>query len=541
MQEYSEALCTTKAAIVIFAGIVAVRNVRLLLVLQRALTADGALRRELLERLKAYFGALPTCNRKIAEYPHVLHKLQDWATLYAYITEIPVFRAMYADPLRKRAFLNYLVLLEKRPTEVQATLRENFELYFAIHRRWFSTSSSTAGRVAYYELNPAIYRSPKDLLYFEDVTFHISAYFEQNGERAPHPVSHAPRLADRVMWTAGEHGVAIQDLESALKVRGVMVASHCLPRARKERFRGLQPIPHWALTIVPRAQALYGVSDFLRIPAVHRQLCRFPARVARLIRRLARLYALHLQAIIHDWLAPSGDGNRPAHRVPAYLEGVNISWWTTREGPEGGARMLPLKLRVCHVLAQTLEHDPTTEPADVADVLDNSARFGHLALMIWNSGAQNFEEDTLHARFAGEALSDQQRVKMYGRSVRDPRHSHLPPWSHQPPDRSPGALAWRRARIPPPGSPRLARGCCQGQERHDGARVLPRRYQHREILPVDCRSGRSLSRSMERTSSLSMFLDKCLLLQRKYGARQKAHRYCTSCGSWYFSSEIQSL
>jgi len=420
MQEYSEALCTTKAAIVIFAGIVAVRNVRLLLVLQRALTADGALRRELLERLKAYFGALPTCNRKIAEYPHVLHKLQDWATLYAYITEIPVFRAMYADPLRKRAFLNYLVLLEKRPTEVQATLRENFELYFAIHRRWFSTSSSTAGRVAYYELNPAIYRSPKDLLYFEDVTFHISAYFEQNGERAPHPVSHAPRLADRVMWTAGEHGVAIQDLESALKVRGVMVASHCLPRARKERFRGLQPIPHWALTIVPRAQALYGVSDFLRIPAVHRQLCRFPARVARLIRRLARLYALHLQAIIHDWLAPSGDGNRPAHRVPAYLEGVNISWWTTREGPEGGARMLPLKLRVCHVLAQTLEHDPTTEPADVADVLDNSARFGHLALMIWNSGAQNFEEDTLHARFAGEALSDQQRVKMYGRSVRDP-------------------------------------------------------------------------------------------------------------------------
>ena len=40
------------------------------------------------------------------------------------------------------------------------------------------------------------------------------------------------------------------------------------------------------------------------------------------------------------------------------LTGVNVSWWTTAEGPEGGARVLPFKLRVCHILARTLVDDP---------------------------------------------------------------------------------------------------------------------------------------------------------------------------------------
>ena len=50
-----------------------------------------------LNTMKSYFGGMPTCNRKIAEYPFILEKLNDWDGVYSYITDIPIFRIMYKD------------------------------------------------------------------------------------------------------------------------------------------------------------------------------------------------------------------------------------------------------------------------------------------------------------------------------------------------------------------------------------------------------------------------------------------------------------
>jgi hypothetical protein len=113
-----------------------------------------------LRKMERYFGAMPTCNRKLAEYPFILEKLHDLNGMYAYITNIQIFFLMYSNPLRKQQFLQYIESLGKAPSDVQHTLRINFEDYFKLTRRWFSDAfnSLAGGAVMYYELNPIIYR-----------------------------------------------------------------------------------------------------------------------------------------------------------------------------------------------------------------------------------------------------------------------------------------------------------------------------------------------------------------------------------------------
>ena len=117
-------------------------------------------RRFYLKKMENFFGSMPTCNRKLAEYPFVLEKLNDLQGMYEYITNIQIFFLMYSDPLRKQQFLQYIVSLGKSPREVQHTLRLNFEDHFKLTRRWFSDAftKTDGGAVMYYELNPMIYR-----------------------------------------------------------------------------------------------------------------------------------------------------------------------------------------------------------------------------------------------------------------------------------------------------------------------------------------------------------------------------------------------
>lgn len=132
---------------------------------------------------QVFFEAMPTCNRKLAEYPFVLEKLNDPHGMYAYITNIQIFTLMYSNPLRKQQFLQYISSLGRSSNEVQHTLRLNFEDHFKLTRRWFSDAftHTYGGAVMYYELNPMIYRSEKDLLYFDDAVYYMSQYFELYG------------------------------------------------------------------------------------------------------------------------------------------------------------------------------------------------------------------------------------------------------------------------------------------------------------------------------------------------------------------------
>eukprot|EP00282_Hemiselmis_andersenii_P007422 CAMPEP_0114168632 /NCGR_PEP_ID=MMETSP0043_2-20121206/33101_1 /TAXON_ID=464988 /ORGANISM="Hemiselmis andersenii, Strain CCMP644" /LENGTH=73 /DNA_ID=CAMNT_0001265965 /DNA_START=36 /DNA_END=254 /DNA_ORIENTATION=+ len=59
-------------------------------------------RRSELLMMERFFGSMPTCNRKLSEYPFVLEKLHDLEGMYAYITNIQIFFLMYSDPLRKQ-------------------------------------------------------------------------------------------------------------------------------------------------------------------------------------------------------------------------------------------------------------------------------------------------------------------------------------------------------------------------------------------------------------------------------------------------------
>ncbi len=107
---------------------------------------------------------------QVTELPHVLQKAQDSTGLYAYITDIDIFCIMWRGALSKQAFLEYVSHMNKSSHEVQQTLRRNFEDHFKLTRRWFSDAFThvQGGAVMFYELNPIIYRSEKDLLYFVD-------------------------------------------------------------------------------------------------------------------------------------------------------------------------------------------------------------------------------------------------------------------------------------------------------------------------------------------------------------------------------------
>eukprot|EP00293_Proteomonas_sulcata_P009149 CAMPEP_0184308688 /NCGR_PEP_ID=MMETSP1049-20130417/17072_1 /TAXON_ID=77928 /ORGANISM="Proteomonas sulcata, Strain CCMP704" /LENGTH=359 /DNA_ID=CAMNT_0026621417 /DNA_START=171 /DNA_END=1250 /DNA_ORIENTATION=+ len=309
-----------------------------------------------LGKMHKYFAALPTCNRKLAEFPFVLEKLQEWELMYDYITDIPIFRLMYMDPIRKQQFLHYMDILRKSPEQVQRTLREKFESHFRVSRRWFCDAFSQlcGGPVLYYELNPKIYRSSSDLLYFDDVVYYVTSYFELHGK----------------------HEECLRDLEASLK-------------------------------------ALYGTADIFQITRLHQNYCRFPDRVARIILRLCRLYSVHLKALIDHWLATNDDGV-PRNEVPDYLEGVDVSWWTTPV-PEGCARTLPMKLKLCYLIAELLARNPETNSPEIHEVQENEKENHHLAELVWNTGLKQFVRPH-QGRADAVAVA-----KSYGRSMRDPR------------------------------------------------------------------------------------------------------------------------
>jgi hypothetical protein len=155
-------------------------------------------------------------------------------------------------------------------------------------------------------------------------------------------------------------------------------------------------------------KALYGTSDLFSLARANAEGCRFPDRVTRVLRRLCRLYVLHLNALIHHWLALDNEG-LPKHQVPAHLEGVDVSWWTTTV-PQGHARTLPLKLKVVYVLAKALNQDSRTANQDVTEIVGDEKIHGHLATYTWSSGLKSL-------------VSASDRVgakKTYGRCTKDP-------------------------------------------------------------------------------------------------------------------------
>jgi hypothetical protein len=154
-------------------------------------------------------------------------------------------------------------------------------------------------------------------------------------------------------------------------------------------------------------KALYGTSDMFSIARANAEGCRFPDRVTRILRRLCRLYVLHLNALIHNWLALDNEG-LPKHQVPAHLEGVDVSWWTTTV-PQGHARTLPLKLKVVYVLARALSQDSRTANQDVMEIVADEKIHGHLATYTWSSG--------LKSLISTEASGAK---KPYGRCTKDP-------------------------------------------------------------------------------------------------------------------------
>ena len=233
--------------------------------------------------------------------------------------------------MRKQRFLLYIGMLGKSPEEVQLTLRTKFEDFFGISRRWFCDSFSQlcGGPIMYYELNPQIHTSDEDLLYFDDAVYYVSSFFELHGQ----------------------HEDCLHDLEASLK-------------------------------------ALYRTTDIFQIPRLHTKQCRFPARVARLLRRLTKLYSLHLSALYAHWMG-IGDDALPKHQVPEWLDGVDVSWWTTPV-PEGLARTLPMKLKLMYLVAQMIVEDPAMDCGDARAVLKNQEEYGALANLAWNSGALTF-------------------------------------------------------------------------------------------------------------------------------------------------------
>eukprot|EP00961_Rhodomonas_salina_P180446 2435686-Rhodomonas_salina.1 len=267
--------------------------------------------------------------------------------------------ARYSDPIRKQQFLHYIATLGKSSEEVQRTLRTKFEHHFNVSHRWFCDAFSQlcGGPVLYYELNPKIYRTDRDLLYFDDVVYYVSSFFELHGQ----------------------HEESLRDLEASLK-------------------------------------ALYGTSDIFQIPRLHTDQCRFPARVARNLRRLSRLYSLHLRALYEHWLGIGEDGY-PKHQVPDYMDGVDVSWWTTPV-PEGGARTLPMKLKLVYILARMLADNPAMDCEDVQEVLKNEAEHRALADLTWNTALKAF----VHAASTDlDMLDPVSRARSYGRSRRDPK------------------------------------------------------------------------------------------------------------------------
>lgn len=135
-------------------------------------------------------------------------------------------------------------------------------------------------------------------------------------------------------------------------------------------------------------KALYGVSDMFSIPKLNAEGCRCPARVTRILRRLCRLYSLHLHAILNHWLKLDHEG-LPKHEVPEHMENVDVSWWTTPV-PVGHARTLPLKLKVVYVLARTLCKDIRYRDTDLLEVVADEEQNGRLADFVWNSGLKQF-------------------------------------------------------------------------------------------------------------------------------------------------------
>lgn len=144
--------------------------------------ADNLLTKEqragTLLRMINFYQAMPTCNRKVGELPHVFDKRKDSVGLYAYITNVDIFCILWKDALHKQQFLEYVSRMKKSSKEVQQTLRLNFEDHFKLTRRWFSDAFShlQGGAVMFYELNPIIYRSDKDLLYFVDAGMCMSVH-----------------------------------------------------------------------------------------------------------------------------------------------------------------------------------------------------------------------------------------------------------------------------------------------------------------------------------------------------------------------------
>jgi len=310
---------------------------------------DKALRENALHRMEAYFGALPTCNRKLDEYAFVLEKLNAWDRMYTYVTDITIFHQMYTDPVRKLQFLSYMEALKKTPEAVQESLRLNFESHFRLSKRWFCS-----GNAYYYELNPVIYLSRKQLFFFEEIVYTLSSFFELHGK----------------------HEECIRDLESSLK-------------------------------------ALFGISDLFQIARCKPESCLFPMRVAKILRRLSRLYTLHLDALVEHWLAPNDIG-LPKRNIPDSVRGLDIEWWATPV-PEGGARTLPQKLKLVFVINNALSRHYMLEPNlsnVVEEIREVESEYGYLANLVWNTGHKCFVPD--------EGEVDKERGVNYGKTLRDP-------------------------------------------------------------------------------------------------------------------------
>eukprot|EP00960_Hanusia_phi_P071032 767451-Hanusia_phi.AAC.2 len=200
-------------------------------------------RNEHLKLMETFFESMPTCNRKMDEFPFVLEKLGNQQGLEKLIIDIPFFLRMYSDPMRRLQYLRYVKDLGKTKDDLLLKLRDHFEDHFSISNRWFSNASlHSTTTVLHHELNPVIYQSEEQLMYFVDVIFHLSSLFEMYGR----------------------HEECIRDLEAGLK-------------------------------------CLYGTADIFQIPSIHKQECRFPHKVVLFLSRLARLYTLHLRAMYDFW------------------------------------------------------------------------------------------------------------------------------------------------------------------------------------------------------------------------------------------------
>ena len=337
---------------------------------------DKELRENALRRMEAYFGALPTCNRKLDEYAFVLEKLNAWDHMYTYVTDITIFHLMYSDPVRKLQFLSYMEALKKTPEAVQESLRKNFESHFRLSKRWFCN-----GDAYYYELNPMIYVSQKHLFSFQEIVYTVSSFFELHGK----------------------HEECIRDLESSLK-------------------------------------AMFGISDLYQIPQCKPESCLFPLRVAKILRRLARLYTLHLNALVEHWLAPN-DMGLPKRHIPDSVRGLDIGWWATPV-PVGGARTLPQKLKLVfvinHALSRHYLQDPNLSNV-VEEIREYETEYGHLSNLVWNTGLKCFAEE-----WEGGEEEANNVAMVYGKALRDPATMRpLPMRINYPRALSPGYEARR--------------------------------------------------------------------------------------------------